>query len=70
MEALNGEGSQHWRKAMNFEFQYLQDNKIWILIPLPHDRKPLNCKWIFKIKYNVNGYVARHMVHLVARGFT
>jgi hypothetical protein len=27
-------------------------------------------KWIFKIKYNVNDFMVRHMAHLVARGFT
>jgi hypothetical protein len=27
-------------------------------------------EWIFKIKYNVNGYMVRHMVRLVAMRFT
>jgi hypothetical protein len=26
--SLNGEDSQHWKKAMDFKFQSLQDNKI------------------------------------------
>jgi len=34
----------------------------------------MSCKWIFKIKYNVDGFMAlwqaRHKAHLVARGFT
>ncbi len=30
----------------------------------------MGCKWIFKIKYNGNGSVAKHKAHLVAKGFT
>jgi hypothetical protein len=30
----------------------------------------MNCKWIFKIKYNVDGSMAKCKIHLVAKGFT
>ncbi len=30
----------------------------------------MNCKWIFKTKYNVNGFVARTKVHLASMGFS
>jgi hypothetical protein len=30
----------------------------------------MSCKWIFKIKYNANGFMARHKVHLMAKIFT
>jgi hypothetical protein len=69
-KTLNGEDSQHWEKAMEFEFQSLQDDKTWIVTPLPPNHKPMSCKWIFKIKYNVNGFMVRHKIHLVAKGFT
>jgi hypothetical protein len=70
MEALNDEDSQHWTKTMDSKFQSLQNNKIWIHIPFPPSHKLVNCKWIFKVKYNVDGFVARHKPCLVARGFT
>jgi hypothetical protein len=70
VEALNGEDSQYWKKNMEYEFQSLQNNKIWILTPLPLGHNLMNCKWIFKIKYNADGFMARHKVHLVAMGFT
>jgi hypothetical protein len=41
-----------------------------LIILLPLGCKLVSCKWIFKIKYNVDGFVARHKVCLVARGFT
>jgi hypothetical protein len=70
MEALNGEDSQHWTKTMDYKFQSLQSNMNWIHIPFPPNHKLVNYKWIFKIKYNVDGFVARHKPCLVARGFT
>jgi hypothetical protein len=33
VEALSGEDSQYWKKNMDYEFQSLQNNKIWILTP-------------------------------------
>lgn len=41
-----------------------------IFTPLPFSYKPMNCNWIFKVKYNVDGFVARHKAHLVVKGFT
>jgi hypothetical protein len=42
----------------------------WTLVPLPAGRKPISCKWVFKIKQGVNGEVERYKARLVARGFT
>ncbi len=66
---LNGEDSQHWKKAMESKFQSLQDDKTWIFTHLPPNHKPVSCKWIFKIKYNADDFVARHIACLVAKGF-
>jgi hypothetical protein len=30
----------------------------------------MNCKWIFKIKYNANGFVPKHKACLVTKRFT
>jgi hypothetical protein len=45
-------------------------NNTWILVPLPVSRKPVSCKWVFKIKQGANGEVERYKAKLVARGFT
>jgi hypothetical protein len=55
---------------MDFEFQPLPNNKAWTFIPFPPNCKPMNCKWIFNIKYNVDGSIVKHKVCLMARGFT
>jgi hypothetical protein len=40
------------------------------LVPLPKGRKPISCKWVFKIKHGVDGEVERYKARLVVRGFT
>jgi hypothetical protein len=39
-------------------------------VPLPKGRKPISCKWVFKIKHGVDGEVECYKARLVARGFT
>ncbi len=39
-------------------------------MPLPKGRKPISCKWVFKIKHGVDGEVERYKARLVTRGFT
>jgi hypothetical protein len=38
-------------------------------VPLPKGRKPISCKWVFKIEHGVHGEV-EYKARLVARGFT
>jgi hypothetical protein len=59
VEAFNGEDSQYWKKNMDYEFQSLQNNKTCILTLLPLGCKPMSCKWIFKIKYNADGFYGK-----------
>jgi len=55
---------------MQEEYNSLMANNTWTLVPLPPSRKPVSCKWVFKIKQGVNGEVERYKARLVARGFT
>jgi hypothetical protein len=70
VQVFNDEDSQRWKKAMDFEFKSLQDDNIWKCIHFPTNHKWISCKWIFKIKYNVDGFMSRHKVRLVTNGFT
>ena len=58
-----------WFAAMKQEFQALIDNNTWDLVTLPNDRQPVSCKWVFRIKENVDGSVKRYKARLVAKGF-
>jgi hypothetical protein len=69
-EPLNGEDAKKWEMAMQEEYDCLVVNNTWSLVSLPKGRKPISCKWVFKIKHGVHGEVERYKVRLVARGFT
>ena len=46
------------------------DNETWELVELPSGRKPVGCKWVFKIKRDCNGKVEQYKARLVAKGYT
>jgi len=47
----------------------LNDNRTCILITLPTGKKAIGSKWVFKIKYKVDGSIERHKASLVAKGY-
>ncbi|KAF5771878.1 putative RNA-directed DNA polymerase [Helianthus annuus] len=58
-----------WVEAMNLEMEALLRNNTWEVVELPANRKPIGCKWIFKIKYKANGEIERYKARLVAKGY-
>jgi hypothetical protein len=68
-EALKDEDAKKWEMAMQEEYDFFVVNNTWSLVPLPKGRKPISCKWVFKIKHGVDGEVERYKARLVAKGF-
>lgn len=60
----------HWQAAVNDEMESLQKNQTWTLVKLPKGKKPISCKWVFKIKPGSDGEPNRYKARLVARGFS
>ncbi|PKU76601.1 Retrovirus-related Pol polyprotein from transposon TNT 1-94 [Dendrobium catenatum] len=61
--------SAQWRAAMSQEFQALQTQGTWDLIPPHPTQNVLGCKWTYRIKLKSDGTVARYKARLVAKGF-
>jgi hypothetical protein len=62
-------GNPKWDNAMDEEMAMLDANATWELVALPKDKKAIGCKWVYKIKHNVDGYVNRFKARLVAKGY-
>ncbi|KAJ0575491.1 putative RNA-directed DNA polymerase [Helianthus annuus] len=58
-----------WIEAMNLEMEALMRNQTWELVDLPSGRKPIGCKWVYRVKYKANGEVERYKARLVAKGY-
>ena len=69
-QAMESSNSQKWIDAMDEEIKSIKDNDVCDLIPLPEGKKPIGCKWIFKIMRDLKGNVERYKARLVAKGFT
>ncbi|XP_015165738.1 uncharacterized protein [Solanum tuberosum] len=59
-----------WQTAMTQEFSALHENHTWDLVPLPHGKKPIGCKWVYKIKHKADGSIERLKARLVVKGYT
>ncbi|KAB2607785.1 hypothetical protein D8674_010953 [Pyrus ussuriensis x Pyrus communis] len=62
--------SENWRNAMKEEFEALQKQGTWELVPVPPNRNVIGSKWVYKIKKDQDGKVSRYKARLVAQGFS
>ena len=55
---------------MDAEITALEANNTWTLTSLPHGKKPIGCKWVYRVKCKLDGSIERYRARLVAKGFT
>ena len=68
-EAMMSPDSDKWLEAMKSEIGSMYETKVWTLVLLPDDRRPIENKWIFKNKTNTDGNVNVYKARLVAKDF-
>ena len=54
---------------MRYEYEALMRNETWSLVPFSYAYKVVDRKWVFRIKQNTNGRVAKYKARLVAKRF-
>lgn len=59
----------HWLDSMEKEILALDTNHTWDFVLLPKGKKSIGCKWVYRIKKNVDGSIERYKDRLVSKGF-
>ena len=52
------------------EYNSIMTNHIWEVVPRPQNRSVVRSKWIYKIKYVVDGSVEKYKARFVVKGYT
>ena len=59
-----------WEEAIQKELDALQKANTWDVVERPPGKNIVGSKWVFKIKKDSEGWIAKYKACLVARGFT
>ena len=54
---------------MRVEMDALEKYKTWEYVELPKEKKPVGCRWVFTVKYKVDGSLERYKAGLVGKGY-
>lgn len=69
-EAITSPQAALWKRAMDEEMESLQKNNTWSVVPRQEGRKPLENRWVYKIKRKPDGSDEKFKARLVAKGYT
>ncbi|KAJ8774749.1 hypothetical protein K2173_017195 [Erythroxylum novogranatense] len=51
---------------MKIEIDALETNNTWVVVDLPPSKQPIGCKWVYKLKLNVDGSLERTLLTMAA----
>jgi len=51
-QVINGPEKEEWNNSMCEELEELENQRTWELVNLPHNRKALKGRWVYKKKIN------------------
>jgi len=65
------EAAQHQVRvdAMVEEYSSIITNDVWEVVPTPEDRSMVGSRWIYKIKYVVDGNVEKYKARFMGKGY-
>ncbi|XP_019433526.1 PREDICTED: uncharacterized protein LOC109340318 [Lupinus angustifolius] len=58
-----------WVSAMEEEIKSIEKNNTRELAYLPADKTPIVVKWVYKVKFRLDGSISKHKAKLVAKGY-
>lgn len=70
--AMQGPNAAEWAKAMEKELDQLRKNETWELVhrsDVKPGHRPLGGKWVYKVKLDVDGNIARFKARWVVKGY-
>nr|GEX69464.1 retrovirus-related Pol polyprotein from transposon TNT 1-94 [Tanacetum cinerariifolium] len=59
-----------WIEAIKEELLQFKMQKVWVLVDLPHVKRAIGTKWVYRNKKDERGIVVRNKARLVAQGHT
>ncbi|GJS36939.1 putative ribonuclease H-like domain-containing protein [Tanacetum coccineum] len=59
-----------WIEAMQEELLQFKLQEVWTLVDLPHGKRAIGSKWVFRNKNDERGIMIRNKARLVAQGYT
>jgi hypothetical protein len=62
-------GNPKWDNAMDEKMVALDANATWELVVLLKDKKTIGCKWVYKVKHNVDGSMNKYKSRLDTKGY-
>lgn len=68
-EAMASADRSLWLEAMKEELRSFKKNDVYTVTTLPQGKRPIDCRWVFRIKRKADGSIDRYKARLVAKGF-
>ena len=69
-QAMQSPDFAEWEAAERYELDMINHLGTCKLVRLPKDRKPIGCKWVYRIKRDNLGNIIVYRARLVAQGFS